>query len=257
MNQTYSIPGMPMKEVESNKTPAGTCSAGVPPAVSGASRPRFSEITIHDRGRLPHWEKESGTYFITFRLADSMPASLLETIVSERSSILRTAAQLKRELSPSEHKRLLELSTAKIEDYLDQGAGACVLNNPLIGTEVSQCLAHFDEKRYRLFAWCVMPNHVHVVARLFPSYDLPSVLHSWKSLSAKKANGILGKKGQFWQREYYDHLLRDETEFGRALTYTVENPAKAGLRDWPWVYLRGQDAPATAVEDGSATKPAA
>jgi hypothetical protein len=79
-------------------------SAGVPPAVSGASRPRFGEITIRDRGRLPHWEKEGATYFITFRLADSLPKFVLEGIEFEKRNILATAVQLERELSPDEHK---------------------------------------------------------------------------------------------------------------------------------------------------------
>lgn len=246
-----------MTSSEAPKKAASSCSAGVPPAVSGASRPRFGEVTIRDRGRLPHWEKESGTYFITFRLADSLPASVLEKILSERESIERTAAQINRPISADEHKRLRVLSTKEVEGYLDRGLGNCVLGRPAIGNLVAQTLLHFDEKRYRIFAYCVMPNHVHAVARLFPSFSLPDVIHSWKSFSAKQANQILAAQGQFWQREYYDHLIRDEAEFERAVNYVAENPVKAGLKNWPWVYVRGQDAHATAAEDGSATKPAA
>src|SRR5690349_7365275 len=68
--------------------PAHDRSAGVPPAVSGAFRPRFGEIKIRDRGRIPHWEKESAIYFVTFRLADSLPKSVLERIESERESLV-------------------------------------------------------------------------------------------------------------------------------------------------------------------------
>ena len=71
--------------------PRSDRSAGVPPAVAGASRPRFGEVKIRDRGRLPQWEKESATYFITFRLHDSLPQSVLERIESERESVVRTA----------------------------------------------------------------------------------------------------------------------------------------------------------------------
>jgi len=81
-------------------------SAGVPPAVSGASRPRFGDITIRDRGRLPHWEKDSATYFITFRLVDSLPHSVLDQIEFEKKNILSTAAQLGRGLSQDERKRM-------------------------------------------------------------------------------------------------------------------------------------------------------
>jgi hypothetical protein len=144
------------------------CSAGVPPAVSGASRPRFGEIKIRDRGRLPHWEKDGATYFITFRLADSLPHSVLEQIEFEKKNILSTASQLGRDLSADERKRIAYLSSARIERYLDRGSGACHLRDPEVAKVVRGTLCHFDEKRYRLFAWCIMPNHVHVVVRLFP-----------------------------------------------------------------------------------------
>jgi len=118
---------------------------------------------------------------------------------------------------------------------------------------VSEALVHFDEKRYRLFSWCVMPNHVHVVGRLFPGSTLASVLHSWKSFFAKEAKRVAIFQGSLWQREYYDHLLRDEAEFDRANQYILQNPIKAGLKDWRWVWLRGQDALATA--DGTPALP--
>jgi|SRR5208283_3267123 len=230
-------------------------SAGVPPAVAGASRPRFGEIKIRDRGRLPHWEKESATYFITFRLADSLPQSVLDRIASEREAIVRTANQFHRDLSPGERRRIQRLSTPIVEQFLDSGAGACQLHNPAIANEVANTLCHFDEKRYRLFAWWVMPNHVHVVVKVFPGHTLSAVIHSWKSFTAKSANKILGLHGPFWQREYYDHLIRNEGEFGRAIRYVAQNPEKANLKGWKWVWVCGQDARTTAAEDGGATKP--
>ena len=230
-------------------------SAGVPPAVAGASRPRFGEVTIRDRGRLPHWEKESATYFITFRLADSLPKSVLDRIESERDAIVKTAKQLHRDLSPDERRKIQRLSSPIVEKYLDSGAGACRLKNPTIAEEVANTLRHFDDQRYRLFAWCVMPNHVHVVVRLLPGQELAKVIHSWKSFTAKRANAILGLHGTFWQREYYDHLIRNESEFERAVQYVVDNPIKANLKDWKWVWMCGRDAPTTAAEDGGATKP--
>jgi REP element-mobilizing transposase RayT len=241
------------------KTQGGTTldsSAGVPPAVAGASRPRFGEVTIRDRGRLPHWEKEGAVYFITFRLADSLPKSVLDRIESERRAITTTANQLHRALSSGERRKIQTLSTPVIEEYLDTGSGACHLRNSLIAEALAGTLRHFDLQRYRLFAWCIMPNHVHVVVRLLPGNDLAVVVHSWKSFSAKQANRILGSKGAFWQREYYDHLIRDEEEFERAVRYVAENPTKANLKNWNWVWVRGRDARATAAEDGGATKTA-
>jgi menaquinone-specific isochorismate synthase len=237
-----------------NGVPKPDSSAVVPPAVAGASRPRFGEVKIRDRGRLPHWEKEGATYFITFRLADSLPKSVLDRIESERQAIIKTANQLHRALSVDERRKIQRLSTPVIEQFLDNGAGLCHLRNPVIAEEMANTLRHFDQSRYRLFAWCVMPNHVHVVVRTFPGGTLKAVMHSWKSFSAKRANKILGAHGAFWQREYYDHLIRGEEEFGRAVRYVAENPAKANLKHWRWVWVRGRDARATAAEDGGATE---
>ena len=243
-----------MRKDEPTSGAAQERSAGVSPAVAGASRPRFGEVTIRDGGRLPHWEKESATYFITFRLADSLPRSVLDRITSEREAIVKTANQLHRDLSPDERRKIQRLSSPIIEKFLDSGAGACHLRNPAIAADVADTLRHFDGQRYRLFAWCVMPNHVHAVVKLFPGQTLASVVHSWKSFTARRANAALGRRGTFWQREYYDHLIRDEGEFERAIRYVAENPEKAKLRDWKWVWVRGRDAPATAGEDAGATK---
>ena len=221
-------------------------SAGVPPAVAGASRPRIGRVTIRDRGRLPHRELDAGLYFVTFRLADSLPAPVLERFHSERQSILATAAQMGRELSADERQRLAKLFSAKIECHLDAGAGSCLLARPQIALVVADAIRHFDAKRYRLLAWCVMPNHVHVVVRLFPGQELAATVHSWKSFTAKQVNQILRRSGPLWGREYYDHLVRDGDQLDRIARYVINNPVKAGLRNWPWVW--GQDAPTTAGE---------
>jgi len=239
---------------ELTTAPPPNSSAGVPPAVAGASRPRFGEVTIRDRGRLPHWEKESATYFITFRLSDSLPKSVLDRITSEREAIVKTANQLHRGLSPEERRKIQRLSTPIVEKFLDSGVGACHLRNPAIAEDIADTLLHFDDQRYRLFAWCVMPNHVHAVVKLFPGQALASLMHSWKSFTARRANAILNRQGTFWQREYYDYLIRNESEFERAIDYVAANPEKANLKDWKWVWAWGRDAPTTAAEEGSATK---
>jgi REP element-mobilizing transposase RayT len=104
----------------------------------------------------------------------------------------------------------------------------------------------FDGERYSLAAWCVMPNHVHVVVQPFasvtggtpvPRSELPDILHSWKSFTSKQANQLLQRSGDFWQAEYYDHLIRNEADFRHAVRYVLDNPIKAGLRNWKWVGL--------------------
>lgn len=101
-----------------------------------------------------------------------------------------------------------------------------------------------------------MPNHVHVVARLLPGADLASILKTWKQFSSKTANRLLGQSGRFWQREYYDRLIRDEQEYRRAIRYVVENPLKAGLQNWPWVWSAAAlEVRATAGYEAGATSP--
>jgi REP element-mobilizing transposase RayT len=243
-----------MKDSSQAERSGSLCSAGVPPAVAGASRPRFGEVTIRNRGRLPHWEKDGATYFITFRLADSLPKSVLDRIESERQAIVATANQLHRNLSSNEPRKIQSLSTPIIEQYLDTGVGPCPLKNPVVAEKPANTLHHFDEKRYRLFAWCIMANHVHVVVRLFPGETLATLVHSWKSFSAKEANRILGAQGAFWQREYYDHPIRGQEELERAIRYVEENPVKANLKYWKWVWVCGRGARTTAAEDGGATR---
>ncbi len=106
---------------------------------------------------------------------------------------------------------------------------------------VASAIRHFDGQRYRLYAWCVMPNHVHAVLEPLGAWKLAQILHSWKSFTAHEANRLLKRSGEFWQREYYDRMLRDGREFLRAVEYVGNNPLKAGLRDWPWAWTYWSD----------------
>jgi len=100
---------------------------------------------------------------------------------------------------------------------------------------VADAIRHFHGQRYRLLAWCVMPNHVHVLFSPQPGHELETILHSWKSYSANKANTLLARSGPFWQREYFDHLVRDESSLRKITKYIQDNPKRAGLLNWPWV----------------------
>lgn len=208
--------------------------AGVPP---GIFLPLGSGLTVRSR-RLPHWEVQGAVYFVTFRLADSLPKKALQELNWAHKDILATASQMCRKPSASERKKLVQMRSRRMERTLDVGAGECFLRSPAIARVVSNVLMEFDGARYRLFAWCVMPNHVHVLFQTLGNAHLASILHSWKSYSAKAANQILGRTGEFWQREYYDHLIRDARQFDRAMRYIVENPGRAGLNDWQWVWPR-------------------
>jgi REP element-mobilizing transposase RayT len=201
-------------------------------------QPQWGEVTIRDRGRLPHWEAEGATYFTTFRLGDSLPQSVLESIRFERKDILLNAERQGRQPSATELKRLEGLFSERIEAHLDSGKGACHLANPHIADMVAGALQFFDGQRCRQFAWSVMPNHVHAVFRPLPNWPLEKIMHSWKSFTAKEADKMLNRAGAFWEEEYFDHLIRDEEEFYRYIEYVASNPKRAGLEGWKWVWVR-------------------
>jgi REP element-mobilizing transposase RayT len=208
-------------------------SAAVPAAVAGASRPRFGEVNIRTRGRMPHWDKDGGLYFVTFHLADSLPQSVRDEIRRRRQ--LLEAARSGRTLLKAEQDTLKKTSTKAVEHLLDAGHGSCALRDTRVAEMVANALKFWDGKRYRLLSWCLMPNHVHVLFRLLPGERLAAIVGSWKSLTAKEANRILGRSGTFWQREYWDTLIRNEEHLHRAVLYIEANPERAGLANWPWV----------------------
>jgi len=200
----------------------------------------------HSRGYLPHLKMEDGIYFVTFRLADTLPQKVLEAYQAERDELLRRAKAAGCELSTADAKRLRELFSDRIEAYLNAGHGQCWLKEPSIGNMVMQALRHYDGERYTLYAFVVMPNHVHALVRPHAGFTLSQILHTWKSFTAHEAqkiaeaSGLSIPKGEaFWQRESYDHLIRDEADFEQILEYIIQNPVKAGLCDKPedWPYL--------------------
>ena len=183
---------------------------------------------------LPHLTREDGIYFVTFRLADSLPKGIVEEWRRERDVLGQRAASLGLPLTDADQHYFATLFTEKMEKFLDAGQGACWMNDPRIATLVQEAFQHFEGQRYSLVAWCVMPNHVHVVLHPFAGYTLSTITHSWKSFTAKEANKLLGRSGEFWQMESYDHLICDAADLERCVSYTYENPVSAGLKGWSW-----------------------
>lgn len=180
----------------------------------------------HQRGFLPHFDAPHVTQFVTFQLADSFPVVLR----AEWEPILRE--------SDDSAKR------KKLEAWLDRGHGARWLRRPDVAHLVEQALLQADGREYRMQAWVVMPNHVHLVVDV---WDVPLVklINGWKGRASREANKLLGRRGPFWQEDYFETLVRDEEHLRRAIRYTEQNPVKAFLaqtaREWPWSSARHRD----------------
>ena len=181
-----------------------------------STRPGTEPGGWHSRGYLPHFDAGEGfTQFVTFRLADSVPAAVLDGWEQELRD--RPEQQRREEL-----QRL-------IEKYIDTGYGACHLSVPAVAALVEGAFLHFDRTRYTLHAWVVMPNHTHVVFTPAKGHSLSRILHSWKSFTANRANEILGRGGPFWHEDYFDRYVRNEHHYHRVIEYTENNPLAAGL----------------------------
>lgn len=210
--------------------------AGVPPAIVPAGvSPAVSPFRAFDpkrpaaitRRRLPHWQQEGATYFVTFRLADSLPKTFEQDLLRERDEWFKRQRDV---LTPERTQELNQFYREKLEAELDRGHGSCALREPAATDIVESALKHFDGHRYWLGSYAVMPNHVHVLVRPLMEHNLSAILHSWKSFTAHEIGKLKRASGVVWQDESFDHIVRDEHELEKHASYIEQNPVKAGLR---------------------------
>ncbi|HEY1052492.1 MAG TPA: transposase [Prosthecobacter sp.] len=179
----------------------------------------------HER-YLPHWEQEGCSYFITWRLADSVDQDTLKAWKQERDVFFTAHPRPWDEaIEDAYHKQF----TRRMERWLDAGRGSCVLRDWRCREVVAEAFRHFEGVRYDLAAWVVMPNHVHAIVCPHAGRQLSQLLHSWKSFTAKKINESLGQRGTLWMDESFDHIIRDKASLERFVRYVRNNPVKAGL----------------------------
>lgn len=184
-----------------------------------------TEVTTN---RLPHWQQEGAVYFLTFRLADAVPKHLLDQWSAEREAWLAHHPQpWSAEVEDEYHRRF----SAAMEQWLDAGHGSCVLSQPECRAVVAETLRHFDGVRFQHLAWVIMPNHVHVLFVLNGACPLEKVMQNWKRRSAREINMVLRRSGTFWQKDYFDRLVRDQDHFANCVRYIRHNPIKAKLRE--------------------------
>jgi type I restriction enzyme R subunit/putative DNA methylase len=194
----------------------------------------------HERGYLPHCDFSNLVQFVTIRLADSMP----ESRRGQWEHLLK--------IEDDREKR------SKLEEYLDRGVGECHLRDSRIAQIAEEALLHFHNTRYELLAWCVMPNHVHVLVQVWQT-PLWKMVQCWKrfvaieserrsptrQVSENNTNAPARRAALRWQREYWDTFMRDEAQENIAIRYIENNPVKAKLcgakEQWPYSSARFRD----------------
>ncbi len=152
----------------------------------------------HSRGYLPHYDGHGISQHTVFRLYDSVP--------------------------PGQQSG---------DDVLDRHLGSAFLRNPACARHVVEALLHHDEERYGLQAWCVMPNHVHVLMAVNEKFQLGGIVRSWKMFTTRGINQELKRGGPVWAADYFDRYIRDETHFESTKRYIEMNPVAAGLCERP------------------------
>ncbi len=181
----------------------------------------------HERGYLPHCDKPGLIQFVSFRLADALP----QTLRTEWEALLQIE-------DDRERRKQLEV-------YLDQGRGECLLRRADVAALAEGALRFNHGKHYDLRAWVVMPNHVHVLFKP-GSKSMGRMVGEWKEYTARKANKLLQRQGQFWDEDYWETYMRDSTHELRTRRYIENNPTKAFLvcdpKEWPWSSARHRDA---------------
>lgn len=216
--------------------------------------------------KLPHITPLDGLFFITFRLAGTLPKEVIVKWQTEKTEAIKAVrkqflakpnytghhnyelAKQRQQLITNIQKRYFK----QIDDYLDQATqGPTWLKLPSIAQIVANKIREYDGIYYRLFTYCIMSNHIHLLfdtsIQLTTEIITPDckplskIMQYIKGASAYQANQILQRQGRFWQPESYDHLVRDEREFCNIVRYIANNPIKAGLKthwyDWDFTYV--------------------
>ncbi len=179
-------------------------------------------------GNLPHWRQSTVCYFVTFRTVDSIPQVKLQQWLREREQWLMQHPQPRTAEQNVEYNKLF---SNKIEHWLDQGYGECLLANKQYKQIVIDALLFFNEDRYRLWEYTVAVNHVHLLIEPLGDHELNDIMRSIKSYTANVINKARGASGHFWQKEYFDHILRSEEQFFGIVKYIRKHEGKVSNVD--------------------------
>ena len=206
-----------------------------PSAIASPHFPRgdhyaLSFVEVSKGENLPHWTLSDAVYHVCFRLADSVPVERQREWTEERETLQEAARLAGRDFTDEERQRLQALYSEKIEQYLDSGFGACLLNRPEVAEIVLQTVVHDAGSRYAVLAVGLMPNHLHLILRPTVGVKLAEIVKTLKSVSSHRVNRALEREGAFWQSDYYSHIIRSPEELAFQVRYVgVKN---AGVFGW-------------------------
>ena len=184
-------------------------------------------VSKHYRN-LPHWKMLGGTYFVTFRQADSLSRAMRIHWNQIRKAWLGCHPKPWDKKTVKEYNR--QFST-RLEQMLDAGYGSCILREINARSVLRDTLLYFEGERYYLDSFVIMPNHVHVLLSPITPFHLSTILHSWKSYSSQIICRKFSYQAPFWLNESWDHLVRSKYYFLKYRCYILDNPRKAGLSD--------------------------
>ncbi len=206
--------------------------------------------------KLPHWHPAGQMFFITFRLANSLPVQIMQELKEERE---REEQNVRAKFSGAQQYDELYKLNKKYFGQFDAWLDRCVEESPrwLAQEQIAQIVADeihaLDGERYRLIAYCLMSNHVHIAMdtaehNIQPThngvtapYPLADTLKRLKGRTARYCNQALGRSGSFWHHESYDHVVRNQKEYENIIGYIANNPVKAGLvnnwEDWKFTFV--------------------
>jgi REP element-mobilizing transposase RayT len=183
------------------------------------------------RQRLPHWRQPGATYFVTFRLADSIPQEQLVALKRWRAIWEQQHPEPR---SEDDWRELAKEITNRTERWLDEDHGECVFKHYELAEEMAKSLLHFQDDRCFTSCYAVMGNHVHAVMKPLDDHELEDLLGSMKQFIANKVNNHLKREGVLWEPESYDRIVRDEEHLYNVIQYIGNNPKKVGLPPDQW-----------------------
>ncbi len=203
------------------------------------------------RLHLPHWRQWERTYFVTTRLADSIPNPVRDEWLIQRNSWLTQRGILPgadpSALPEDERIEFHRKFTTRFHELLDAGHGECMLKQPALAAILTNLLTSGHESDYQLDAWVIMPNHLHALVTPNAGQTLGKVVQRWKGASARHINQMTGRSGSLWQAEAFDHIVRSEKQLQHFRRYIAQNPPTAALRE-SYILGRGNRSGITAEE---------